>query len=179
MESRFVLHKSLYLDLACFDPKRFKPQESLPPNALKKIEALVNVNGGKLREELISFLNVWPPISNASIDYEDKDVSEDDEDKMQCTASALCHNCIKCAYKLIFPCKILERILNQRIKKLLLDHPILDNNHMGFIPFKDCQSIHAKIYQENKAAHRDREHIVCISPDIKSTLRRISPQGNT
>jgi hypothetical protein len=120
MESRFVQHKSLYLDLACFDPKRFKSQESLPPKALKKIELLLNVDEEKLKEELISFMNVWPQISNASMnaDYEYEDVSDekiddhsdddddqeedDDEDhEIQCKASASCNSCIKCAYKII------------------------------------------------------------------------------
>ncbi|XP_074030798.1 uncharacterized protein [Leptinotarsa decemlineata] len=86
MESRFVQHKSLYLDLACFDPKTFKSQESLPPKALKKIgELVLNVDEEKLKEELISFVNVWPQISNASLnaDYENEDVSDEKIDAQE------------------------------------------------------------------------------------------------
>jgi len=82
MESRFVQHKSLYLDMASFDQRRFKSQEYLHPKSLAKIKLLLNVDEKKLKEELISFMNVWPQISNVSMDadYAYEDVSDEKND---------------------------------------------------------------------------------------------------
>lgn len=76
----------------------------------------MNVDEEKLKEELISFKNVWPQISNADYEYVDvsdekiDDHSDDDDDQKEdddedheilCKASASCNSCIKCAYKII------------------------------------------------------------------------------
>lgn len=131
MENRFVKQKCLYLDLALFDPKRFTEiKHKLPANALDKICKLIaSLDKDKLREELMSFINVWPSISRKSIeqdyttdafesseiyeyDKDDKDIEdnvnaveevedEEDTDFSTCNAKNKCNTCIKCAFAVI------------------------------------------------------------------------------
>lgn len=55
MLERFSKDQSLYLDIECFDPKKFKRLE-MSSLSLKTITDLVpNCNEDKLKEELISF----------------------------------------------------------------------------------------------------------------------------
>lgn len=121
MENRFVKHKNLYLDIALFDSQKFnqnKPDE-LPTNALEKIcELIPSLDKGKLKEEIISFVNVWPSICRKSMDEDyktdafketecDQDLEENlDEDKEDigftpCSAKNQCNTCIKCALGVI------------------------------------------------------------------------------
>lgn len=60
IEHRFDEHKDLYLDLQCFDPKRFKDLNlNLSDKALHRISELVpSVDIGKLKE-LLSFASSW------------------------------------------------------------------------------------------------------------------------
>lgn len=113
LENRFSSHKSLYLDVGIFDPKRFPYTNfnALPKNALDKLCALVpSLEKGKLREELISFANVWRTISEKSLDAdyasilnaESENEEEDQEDVFSpCSSTTQCNNCIKCALGLI------------------------------------------------------------------------------
>jgi len=82
MQERFSKNQNLYLDLGCFDPKRFK-DINISSLALKKIAQLVpDCDEGKLKEELLTFSDIWPRISNRSYENEYKieeieDFSED------------------------------------------------------------------------------------------------------
>ncbi|XP_031353775.1 uncharacterized protein LOC116178426 [Photinus pyralis] len=115
MKNRFVKQKSLYLDLALFDPKRF-PQtiEKLPENAFDKIcELVASLDKDKLREEMASFINVWPTISRKTIEqdyttdvFENPDTyggdyDNDDTEFLECNVKNKCNTCIKCAFDVI------------------------------------------------------------------------------
>ncbi|KAG8273357.1 hypothetical protein J6590_108302 [Homalodisca vitripennis] len=131
METRFAKHKLLYLDLAVFDPRRFEEMnEKLPENALEKVSELIQfVDKDKLREELITFMSVWPSICRKSIeqDYstgkiesseniqetenteevlnpfevDEETVGEEIVDFSACTVKQKCNSCIKCAFEVI------------------------------------------------------------------------------
>lgn len=60
-----IVNRAIQTTDSCFVQHK-KSQESLPPKALKKIgELLMNIDEEKL-EGLISFMNVWPHISNVT-----------------------------------------------------------------------------------------------------------------
>lgn len=115
IETRFLMHKELYLELECFDPRRFKNIrniDDIPSNALKKIcQLLPDIDGGKLREELISFATSWPSICKIDLQkaYDDLDeISVEDEwsdadlDKpKKCSKYEACNGCLKCALRIL------------------------------------------------------------------------------
>ncbi|KAJ8881726.1 hypothetical protein PR048_018212 [Dryococelus australis] len=84
MTNRFADHKNLYLDLSCFDPKRFSELKGLSSNALDKIRDLVpNADKGKLFEERESFVQDWPQISSRTEEYaKDADMESDSESQI-------------------------------------------------------------------------------------------------
>ncbi|XP_065210573.1 uncharacterized protein LOC135838749 [Planococcus citri] len=80
---RFLPNKQLYGDLECFDPKRFEQiaKEGLPEGALKRICELVpSLDEEKLKEELQSFVKLYPKISSSSWSDIYKKVNESDSD---------------------------------------------------------------------------------------------------
>lgn len=139
MENRFLQHKTLYLDMAWFDPKRFTNKEPLPPKALDKIaEILPEVNKGKLAEQLTSFADAWPKFSKPTIreDYEEDDDTEldlsaddqDEEEKSTFTPcnSTKCNSCLKCAYEVLFNYNMYSRQYSElfTVYKFLLTIPM-------------------------------------------------------
>lgn len=66
MKTRFADQKNIYLDFACFDPRRFsKFKQSLPANALNKICYLVpNVDRNRLTGELQYCTKLAPDVFN-------------------------------------------------------------------------------------------------------------------
>ena len=113
----------MYLDLAWFDPKRFGNKEPLPPKALDKIvEILPGLDKGKLVEEITSFAEVWPRISNKTIsdeyqeeDLTERDLSDDDFDEEE--SPTFQQMCIRdsCVHS-----KTVNLLLNIKILTLLL-----------------------------------------------------------
>lgn len=112
MTNRFHDQRSLYVDVACFDPRRFcELKQGLPSNALDKICDLIpNIDKGKLTEELQTFVKDWPQISSTlkeefakdvvtDVEYEPSDI-ENNEVGM-CSIQEPCNYCISCAYKVI------------------------------------------------------------------------------
>nr|CAD7443921.1 unnamed protein product [Timema bartmani] len=81
IKTRFADQKNLYLDLACFDPRRFPElKQGLPANAFNKIcDLLPNIDRGKLTEELQSFLQDWTQMSSTLKEEYSKDMDSESE----------------------------------------------------------------------------------------------------
>lgn len=142
MNMRFSDQKDLYLDLACFDPRRFPllKKDGIPNNALDKICSLIgDIDNAKLKEELISLINVWPEIkskfheqyemqlesSNNESEASNTEVSED-EGKGPCNLGEKCNVCIKCVYTIIFDYNMYSVLYTQlyKVYKYLLTIPL-------------------------------------------------------
>jgi hypothetical protein len=93
MNMRFSEQKDLYLDLACFNPRRFP---GIPKIALDKVCSLIgDIDKAKLKEELISLVDVLPQINTKISERyevqleldksEDSDIEEfEDEERSTC-----------------------------------------------------------------------------------------------
>lgn len=131
MERRFSAHKGLYLDLSWFDPRNFKVNMILPSQALEKLCTLIpNLDQFKLREQLDSFVKVWPRLKGQASGYDygmegvlgleeefertnemeeaeppgtsSNEATATSSEGLQCSQSRKCTSCIKCAFKVIF-----------------------------------------------------------------------------
>ncbi|KAG8286061.1 hypothetical protein J6590_068536 [Homalodisca vitripennis] len=103
-------------------------KEKLPENALEKVSELIQfVDKDKLREELITFMSVWPSICRKSfeqdystgkiesseniqetenteevlnpLEVDEETVGEETVDFSACTVKQKCNSCIKCAFE--------------------------------------------------------------------------------
>lgn len=111
LNSRFSNQKQLYLDLSCFDPRRFPEfkKNGLPPSALNKICTLVNVDRGKLQEELQYLFEVWSDLkltmtekfSDLKSESSNGESDEDDEEGTTCSSTSECKQCVKCVFNVI------------------------------------------------------------------------------
>jgi len=110
VETRFLLHKELYLELECFDPRRFKGirEYGVPSYALKKIcQLLPDIDRDKLKDELESFATSWPLISRADlhnaydnideVNIEDEWTDVDFDKPHKCNKDETCNICLKCS----------------------------------------------------------------------------------
>jgi hypothetical protein len=98
MNMRFSEQKDLYLDLACFNPRRLPglKKDGIPKIALDKVCSLIgDIDKAKLKEELISLVDVLPQINTKiseryevqleSDKSEDSDIEEfEDEERSTC-----------------------------------------------------------------------------------------------
>ncbi|KAJ8897931.1 hypothetical protein PR048_003289 [Dryococelus australis] len=117
LTNRFADHKNLYLDLSCFDPKRFSElKKGLPLNAFDKICDLY-----------------WPQISSslteeytrdADIEYDSE--SETSEEIVQnelrtCRMEDPCKGCIHCAYYLkLIKTRLRSNMINYNLETFLI-----------------------------------------------------------
>lgn len=114
VETRFLLHKELYLELECFDPRRFKciRENGVPSNALKKIcQLLPDIDRDKLKDELESFATSWPLISKADlhnaydnldeVNIEDEWTDVDFDKPQKCNKDETCNICLKCSLRIL------------------------------------------------------------------------------
>lgn len=120
IETRFINQKNLYMDLACFDPRRFSDlKKGIPVSSLNKIsELLPNIDKGKLAEELNSFVQEWPKMistlkketdedtdndMNSGSDISDDEIEENEKINLKlCQKQEQCKACINCVYKVIY-----------------------------------------------------------------------------
>lgn len=114
IQTRFADQKTLYLDLACFDPRQFSElkKNGLPQNALNKICTLVqDIDKSKLYEELQSLFDVWPTLHCSIQDkFSKADIAccssqseeSEDEELKTCTETTKCTQCPKCVFSVIY-----------------------------------------------------------------------------
>lgn len=105
IEHRFDEHKDLYLDLQCYDPRRFKDlNQNLSDRTLHRISELIpSIDTGKLKEEILSFASSWCDIHTSENDDDsmftkdewlEKENSDHDENKT-------CNKCMICILRFL------------------------------------------------------------------------------
>ncbi len=108
---RFLKHKQLYQDFACFDPRRFPElrKQGVPVDALEKISEILRdrVKKEALLSQLDSFMETFPRlVSSLSEEFETKTISEEDEDANEATIETQitrrCRSCFTCAYQVLY-----------------------------------------------------------------------------
>lgn len=117
METRFLSNKNLYVELQCFDLRRFEDirKNELPFSALNKIcQLLPAIDEDKLKEELLSFAMSWSSISKKKklqyaydgldeniIENEWIDIDDNNVNSKKCNSDKSCNSCLKCALSIL------------------------------------------------------------------------------
>lgn len=198
-ETRFVNQRNLYLDLTCFDPRRFSElKKGIPENSFNKIsELLPNIDKGKLTEELNSFINEWPKMISTLKDEIDEDTdngmdlfSDMSDDEIEgnekinaCQKQEPCNSCINCVYKVIHEYNMYCLLYTElsKIYKYLLTIPLTQVScERAFSKLKLIKTrVRSSLSNENLEAFLimqcERDKLVAV--DNETVINRLCEQS--
>lgn len=62
--------------------------------------------------------------------------------------------------------KVFERILMERLSTWILANQPFHQNHLGFLPFRDCTTALAKLLSDLHRARKDKLYVLLVALDI-------------
>lgn len=104
IDDKFSKNKSLIYDLSFLDPKQFHNLKSsdVPPERLKTVAQLADVDVLQLKVELLNFKEIYPRLKSPSPAASVCEVLDAEEGDIGDVENVACENCFTCCYRLLY-----------------------------------------------------------------------------